>query len=65
MLVTSTLAFFGLALWSGMDFVRLAVRRRTATHAQRVAARQRLKFLLGFAIMLTVIYGVYLTTLRH
>lgn len=65
MLVTSTLIFLGLAMWSGVDLVRLVVARRTATPAQRLAARQRLKFLLGFALVLTVIYSVYLTTLRH
>jgi hypothetical protein len=65
MLVTSTLVFLGFAVWSGVDLVRLAVGRRTATQAQRLAARQRLKFLMGFALVLAVIYGIYLTTLRH
>lgn len=65
MLVTSTVVFLGLALWSGVDLVRRAVGRRTVTPAQRLAARQRLKFLLGFALVLIVIYGIYLTTLRR
>lgn len=63
--VTSTLVFLGLAARSGVDAVRLAVGGRTITLAQRAAMRQRFKFLIGFAIMLAVTYGVYLITLRR
>jgi len=64
-LVTCTLLFLGFAVRSGVDVVRLVVWRRTATYVQRAAARPRLRFLLGFAMVLTAIYGVYLATLHR
>ena len=60
MLVTSTLLFLGLALWTAVDGARLILRRRALTTTQRLAMRQRREFLLGFALVLMVIYAVYL-----
>lgn len=62
MLVTSTVMFLGFAARSGVDVVRLVVGRGAVTSAQRLAMRQRLEFLLGFALVLVVIYAIYLTT---
>jgi len=64
-LVTCTLLFLGFAVRSGVDAVYLVVWRRTVTYAQRTEARRRFRFLLGFAMALVALYGIYLTTLRQ
>jgi hypothetical protein len=65
MLVTSTLLFIIFAMRSGVDVLRLIVRRGAVTPTQRAAMHLRLEFLLGFALVLVMIYAIYLTTLRR
>jgi hypothetical protein len=65
MLVTSTLLFIIFAMRSGVDGLCLMVRRGAVTPTQRAAIRVRLEFLLGFALVLVMIYAIYLMTLRR
>jgi hypothetical protein len=62
MLVTSTLLFLGLILWTTGDWIRgaLAGDARRATLHRR--ARANMQFLLGFLGVLTLLYTLYLTS---
>ncbi len=65
MLVTSTLLFLGLAVRSGVDVAFVTLKRRTMTSTQRMLVRRRLQFLLAYALVLAVIYGVFIASQRH
>jgi len=70
MLVTSTLLFLGFAVWTGVDIIvyvmRVITGRRIVTLDRLQQTRSRLRFLLGYAIVLTTLYVVYLTSsVRH
>ncbi len=69
MLVTSTLLFFGFAVWNGVSLmvraINFAIGPRPSAQFWNEQVRKRLRFLMAFAVALMAIYVVYLLSLRR